>query len=160
MVIIERMKYELMDKYGEFIVEGNEEKQKKFTPLQIAFECLVFRYALTKLQNGKLDSEKDKSSWATISNVLSLSPTSARLLFIIVYQCPKEFRIAHLSQASQAAYMKQLKILKNRGFIYDGHDFYGDYYEISAGFMRTLAFGEDWSKPQKLEAPVSDPLED
>lgn len=160
MVIKERMEYELMDKHGEFIIEENEEKQKKLTPLQFAFECLAFRYALTKLQNGKLDSEKDKSCWATISNALGLSPTCARLLFMIAYQCPKEFRIAHLSQASQAAYMKQLKILKDRGFIYDGHDFYGDYYEISIGLMRTIAFGEDWREPQKLEAPASDPFED
>lgn len=71
MVIKGRMEYELMDKYGEFIVEGSEEKQKKFTPLQIAFECLAFRYALTKLQNGKLDSEDDKTCWSTISKVLS-----------------------------------------------------------------------------------------
>lgn len=160
MVIKGRMEYELMDKYGEFIVEGSEEKQKKFTPLQIAFECLAFRYALTKLQNGKLDSEDDKTCWSTISKVLSLSPACARLLFTIVYQCPKEFRIAHLSQASQAAYMKQLKILKDRGFIYDGQDFYGDYYEISAGLMRAIAFGEDWHNPKKLEPPVSNPFED
>lgn len=148
-MIIERMEYELMDKFGEFLINEKEENKKENTQLQLAFEYLAFRYALTRTEKGKLDSEKEKSYWETISNTFKLSSKDTRLLFEIVYQCPKEFRIAHLSKASQSTYQEHLNVLKDGGFIYENNDFYGEHYQVSAALMRTIAFGEKWKETKK-----------
>ena len=154
------MKYELMDKFGEFSLDEDNKGKDKYTSVQLAFEYLGYRHALTKQQKGKLDGEKEMKCWAVLEKNYRLSPACVRLLFEIVYQCPKEFRIEHLSQSTRSNYMSHLETLKERGFIYDGKDFYGDYYEVSYDLMRTIAYGEDWFDVKKPVSLISEPDEE
>lgn len=148
-MLVERIRYSLMDRIGRsFREDEDEEKERKeLNNLQLAFEHLAYSQAYKYTEAGKIAGDKDKECWETLEQTLNLTPVCARLLFKIAYQCPQRFRIAHLSQTSRTAYLKQLKILIKKDLIMEKTDFYGDFYLLSLKFMRAIAFGKKWREP-------------
>lgn len=143
----ERMQCELAEKFGEFAMDS-EDVSKKPTDLQYAFEYLACRMAISNLgANRTIDTEF--KSCKVIEDTFNLPRPAAKLLVQIAYQCPREFRIAHLSQVSQAQHLRCLNMMQENGIVSKSNDFYGEYFSLTPRFMQTIAFGYKWDKPLK-----------
>lgn len=140
-----------MDKMQEYSAkeEGKKNENGQRSSLQIALDHLAYSHAYKYTASGKIAKEKDEDCWKILEQTLGISPLCARLFFNIAYQCPKEFRITHLSQTSQTAYAEPLETLKKKNLITEGTDFYGTLYVLSLNLMRAIAYGREWQDPTK-----------
>ena len=150
-MIAERIEYSFMDRMQEYSAkeEAKKDENGQRSSLQLALEHLAYSHAHKYTARGKIAKRKDEDCWEILEQTLNLSPICARLFFSIAYQCPKEFRITHLSQTSQTAYAEPLEILERKDLITKGTDFYGTLYVLSLNLMRAIAFGREWQDPTK-----------
>lgn len=162
-MIVERMRYELLKRYGESEEMNGESEARnngRLNELQSAFECLAFYNAWSRYNK---DGERDTmASYAldVIESAYDLSIVQAKFIVDLVTQCPREFRVSHMTEFSRNMFNDIISSLEEKGLTeYEviGSDVCC---VVSHSLMRTLAFGLDW-KVDNLEeqVPVCDFLE-